>query len=156
MKARQLQTKIWRDSFYLNLSPDEKLLFVFYFTNEFVNVIHFYECPDQLTAFSTGIAIEKINEAKKSLGDKILFFKDYVLLKNAWRYEKYEGADNENAKVKLLSELADDVRRYYEANYTPLSDPRERDKNKNKNKNPYKNKNNISKKTIIKKDSPFE
>lgn len=140
MKARQLQTKIWRDSFFLKLTPIEKLLFVFYFTNEFVNVIHFYECPDSLTSFSTGLSIPEITKAKKTMNDRILFFKDHVLLKNAWKYERYEGEDNENAKLKLINELSPDVKKWYEANYTPLLHPSYRDKNKNKN--PYKNKNN--------------
>ncbi len=138
MKARQLQTKIWRDGFFLKLTPEGKLLFTFYLTNEFVNIIHLYECPDHLTSFSTGLSTEKINEVKKTFGNKILFFKDYVYLNNAWKYERYEGEDNDNAKEKLISELSADIKEWYEANHTPLLHPSYRDKNKNKNT--YKNK----------------
>ena len=140
MKARQLQTKIWRDSFFLKLPPEAKLLFIFYFANEFVNIIHLYECPDELTSFSTGFTIPKIKELKKLLTKSVLFYKDYVYLKNAWKYEQYTGKDNENAKLKLINELSADVKQQYEANYTPLLHPSYRDKNKNKNKNNNNNK----------------
>ena len=141
MKARQLQTKIWRDSFFIKLTPKEKLLFVFYFTNEFVNVIHFYECPDMVTSLSTGLTIAEITQIKKKIGKSILFFKDFVFLKNAWKYERYIGPDNENAKVKLIEELSNDVRDWYEANiYTPVTTPVYTPKNKNQYKNKNKDK----------------
>lgn len=136
MKARQLQTKIWRDSFFIKLEPKEKLLFMYYFTNEFVNVIHFYECPDIIASLSTGLTIPEITEIKKKINKSILFFKDFVFLKNAWKYEKYIGKDNENAKLKLIEELSPDVRTWYEANiYTPVYTPVYTPKNKNYNKN---------------------
>jgi hypothetical protein len=143
MKARQVQTKIWRDSYFMSLELDHKMLFIFYFTNEYINVLHCYECPDSLTSFSVGIPIPRIKEIKKHFeaNKKIMFKEDYVLLRNAWKYEQYTGKDNENAKEKLINELSDNVKQWYEANYTPLLHPSDRDKNKNKNKNPYKNKN---------------
>lgn len=139
MKARQIQTKIWRDSFYLGLPIEDKLLFMFYFTNEYVNVIHCYECPDMLTSFSTGLTIPQIIEIKKRLTKSIEFYKDYVYLKNAWKYERYEGADNENAKTKLINELSPDVRAWFEAKTTPLLHPSYTPKNKNKNYNKNQN-----------------
>ena len=136
MKARQIQTKIWRDSLFIKLTPNEKLLFIFYFTNEFVNVIHFYECPDIVASFSTGLPVSEIVNIKKKINTSILFIKDFVFLKNAWKYEKYSGSDNENAKLKLIEELSPDIRTWYEANtYTPVYTPVYTPKNKNYNKN---------------------
>jgi hypothetical protein len=155
MKARQLQTKVWRDGFFLKLSPSEKLLFVFYFTNEFVNIIHLYECPDHLTSFSTGLSVEEIKKAKSALTDKILFFEDYVFLKNAWKYERYEGTDNENAKAKLIDELSPNIKDWYKKNSTPLLHPSDRDKNKNKNKNYNKNRYPIIKEEVSPSEIPF-
>ena len=55
MKVRSFHTRIWTDSYFLSLSPQEKLLFLYYIFNERVNIIFCYECPDDVVRFETGI-----------------------------------------------------------------------------------------------------
>ena len=115
MKTRILYTKIWQDSFFVSLSPAEKLLFIYYLTNDQVNIIHFYECPDRRVIFETGItdSILQTSKIKLQTNKKIFFYKDYVFLVNAVRYESYTGEKNEEAKKKTTQLLSSDVLAWY-------------------------------------------
>ena len=116
MKTRILHTKIYSDNFFITLSPLEKFLFIYYITNESVNIIHCYECPNRKVQFDTGIntpIIEAFQRKMESAGK--MFFKDgYVLLKNADKYEKYNGELNDKAKLSLINELSIGIREWYE------------------------------------------
>ncbi len=122
MKTRILQTKFWIDSFVVTLTPEEKLIFNYYLTNDKVNIIHFYECSDRQVMFDTGVSTGVLQGCKDklTLNNKILFYKDFVLLINARKYEHYEGADNLKAKGVLLGQLSKDVLEFYKK-HTPLS-----------------------------------
>lgn len=115
MKTRILYTKIWQDSFFTSLSTEEKLVFIYYITNDHVNIIHFYECPDRTVIFETGITSTKLLNLKGKLqtDKKMFFYKDYVFLVNAVRYESYTGEKNEEAKRKTIQLLSNDVLAWY-------------------------------------------
>lgn len=103
MDARLFYTKFWDDSFIRELTPNEKLLFVYYLTNPRINIIHCYECSTSTTSYETGIPIEEVKKAndKFSKANKILFRNGLVYLVNAVRYQKYEGEKNEIHKQRL-------------------------------------------------------
>ena len=115
MKTRILHTKIWNDSFYMDLTPTEKLIFMYYITNDQVNIIHLYECSDKRVAFETGATIPQIQQAKDKFHNagKILSYRGYIYLYNASKYEQYSGELNEKAKRQLISQLDDKVRDWY-------------------------------------------
>lgn len=105
MMSRIMYTKIWKDEFFAELTPTEKLLFIYFITNERVNIIHCYEVTDREIAFDTGINRDTILKCKdkfQSMG-RIAFFNNYVFLVNAHKYETYKGERNEVAKAKLFS-----------------------------------------------------
>jgi hypothetical protein len=122
MKTRIIHTKFWIDSYVSTLTIEQKLIFLYYLTNDKVNIIHFYECPDRQVLFDTGVSTGVLQGCKKKFqkDNKILFFEDYVLLKNALRYERYEGSDNLKAKEKLIAQLSKEALKLYEES-TPLS-----------------------------------
>lgn len=126
MKTRIIQTKIWTDSFFLRLPYEEKYLFLYYLINPHVNIVHLYECPNVITSMETGLTIEIIEEVKSKFEEakKIFFYKDYVFLKNASKYEVYTGEMNEKAKCKLFNELSKDVLDWYNNLLcTPINTP---------------------------------
>jgi len=116
MKTRILHTKIYSDNFFIELSPLEKLLFIYYLTNESVNIIACYECPNKKTSFDTGIDTAKIRvfQEKAEKAGKMYFKDGYVFLKNAGKYENYTGELNDKAKKILISQLSIDIRNWYE------------------------------------------
>ena len=122
MKTRILHTKFWNDSFVSSLSPEEKLVFNYYLTNDKINIIHFYECSDRLVLFETGVSTGVLQGCKGKLSNakKILFFNDFVFIVNAYRYERYEGPDNVKAKERTLNQLSKECLSFYKE-HTPLS-----------------------------------
>ena len=115
MLTRILYTDIWLDQFFIGLTRDEKLLFIYFLTNERVNIIHLYQCPDRRIVADTGIDTPIIKKAKEKFEKaRKMFFKDgFIFLKNAHRYEKYEGPKNETAKSKLFSRLSKSILDWY-------------------------------------------
>ncbi len=111
MKTRIVHTKIWSDNYYVDLSPIEKFLFLYFLANENVNIIHCYECPDRKIVYDTGITKDQLEKAKQKFetSGKIYFNKGYVLLKNASKYEEYTGPLNEKAKDAAIKVLDRDI-----------------------------------------------
>jgi hypothetical protein len=61
---RQFHTHIWSDSWFAELKPDMKLLFIYLFSNERAAICGFYELPVRTISFETGLDREV---AKKGL-----------------------------------------------------------------------------------------
>src|SRR5579872_3566799 len=116
MKTRIVHTKIWQDDFVESLTVTQKLLFLYYLTNESVNLLHLYECSDRRVAFETGVAIADIQKAKEVFmhSGKIYFFKSYVYLKNADKYEDYTSDVHKKAKSTLLNTYSQETIEWYE------------------------------------------
>lgn len=115
MKTRILHSKFWKDSFVSTLSSDEKLLFVYLILNEHVNILHLYECSDREIMFDTGLDTKALQKAKETLqkAGKVYFFDGYVFLRNAHKYEEYNGPLHDKARDKILKELSEGVRKWY-------------------------------------------
>jgi hypothetical protein len=128
MKTRILHTKFWKDRFICSLTPVEKLLFNYFITNEYVNIIHIYELRDEQIILDTGIdrgilerCKEKFEKAKK------IFFKDgFVCLRNACKYESYTGDKNNECRIRLLRQLGQELSDYFN---TRIDTPMYRDYN---------------------------
>lgn len=115
MITRIVYTEIWQDDFFVGLNPNEKLLFIYFLTNESVNIIHLYKCGINRVKADTGIDTPIIQEAQRKFEEngKIYFKNGYVFLRNASRFEKYEGSKNEIAKQKLFARLSKDLIDWY-------------------------------------------
>lgn len=125
MKTRIVETKFWKDNYVVDLSPEEKLLYLFFLTSERVNILHCYEVTDREIAFDTGIDTPIIRGVKKKFekDGKLSFYKNYVCLINAYKYESYTGPLNENAKLKLLKQMNPDVEKWYRGIYRGIDTP---------------------------------
>lgn len=126
MITRLIYTEIWSDDFFMELSPDEKLLFIYFLTNERVNIIHLYQCPNTRIKADTGIDTPIIELSKKKFekAEKMYFKDGYVFLKNAHRYETYSGELNERAKIKLFGRLSKLIIEWYnKITDTPIDTP---------------------------------
>ena len=111
MKTRILHTKLWKDAFFSELSPTEKLIFMYFLTNEDMNILHIYECPDKKVMFDTGVTSTQLEASKLKFSQegKIHFYKGYVYVKNADKYEDYSGDRYDKAKETLKKQIGEDV-----------------------------------------------
>jgi hypothetical protein len=126
MKTRIIHTKFWKDDFVSSLTPEEKLIFNFYITNEGVNILHLYELPDREIIFYTGVSEATLKTAKEKLqkAGKLFFNDNFVFLKNADRYENFSGEKNDKAKVVILKEVPIKIKDWYnKIKNTPIDTP---------------------------------
>lgn len=126
MQSKPIYPKIWADDYFNNLEVDEKLLFIYYITNQRSTIIFVYECPDRVASFETGIARERVVEIRDKLDKdkKVRSYREYVYLVNSHRYEKYEGVNSDKAKYASFQRLPDDVKVWLTGiGYPPLIPP---------------------------------
>lgn len=128
MKNRLIETKFWKDSYIVNLSVEERLLYLYLITNERVNIIHCYEITEREVVFDTGIdrGIYSARKDKFQKDGKFTFYKEYVFINNADKYETYTGELNDRAKLKLEKQMPVDVLEWYRGIYTPLKGTRDK------------------------------
>lgn len=123
---RQIHTQIWRDNWFLDLEPDEKLLFIYLFSNDNSNLAGLYELHERIIQLETGLDKKRINEIVSKLeGDGKVFYRDGVV----WivNMQKYHSNAGEKVKrnIELIVESIPDCevkRKYSIANGIELED----------------------------------
>mgnify|MGYP001813570995 FL=1 len=60
---RQIHNQIWKDSWFLELESDRKLLFIYLFSNERSELSGVYELPMAVIAFETNLPVKTIKES---------------------------------------------------------------------------------------------
>ena len=78
---RQIHPEIWDDPFILDLTPDEKLLFIYMFSNARTSLCGLYEISIKQIMFHTGLeeqciisTIEKFEQAGKIINENHIYF----------------------------------------------------------------------------------
>lgn len=101
---RQIHTKIWKDEFFGELSPQHKLLFIYLFSNELSSVSGLYKIPLRVIAFETGLPPEEIMSglALFEQTGKIFYRDGTVWVKNLNRY-------NASTSPKLAARISADL-----------------------------------------------
>jgi len=99
---RQIHTQIWRDNWFLDLEPDEKLLFIYLFSNDNSNLAGLYELHERIVALETGLDLKRINEIVSKLeGDGKIFYRDGVV----WIVNMQKYHSNAGEKVRRSIEI---------------------------------------------------
>lgn len=110
-KLRSVNTRFWEDPFIEDLSPSEKLLFLYLLTNPLTNLLGVYEITVKRMSYDTGLAKENIQKALEGFQRvrKVLVIDNYIILPNFLKNQSL----NENMKVgviKLFKVLPDTLR----------------------------------------------
>ena len=85
---RQIHVSIWKDSWFCELSPDEKLLFIYFFSNESASMSGIYKITKKFISFETGISRERVDEILKKfeVDNKVFYEGDIVWVVNMPKY----------------------------------------------------------------------
>ena len=85
---RQVHTKIWKDAWFGELTPKQKLLFVYLFTNEQASLAGIYELPLRFIVFETGLTKKEVSEymAFFAKANKAYYQDEIVWVPNLPRY----------------------------------------------------------------------
>ena len=99
-KLRSISTAFWSDPFIEDLTPSQKLLFVYLITNEKTNMLGIYESSIRKMSFETGIKKDDIEKALKEFEDKnkVKYSNNYVVLINYMKHQNY----NTNMKKSAI------------------------------------------------------
>ena len=87
---RQIHTSIWKDEDFLDSTPEEKLLFIYFFSNESTTLSGLYKIPLRVIAFETNLSMDFIKTTLKKFEklEKIFYRDGMVFVKNFQKYNK--------------------------------------------------------------------
>lgn len=85
MKLRSVNTQFWNDPYIADLTAIEKLLFIYLFTNQFVELCGVYEIAIKRVAFDCGLDLSEVESiiGKFSKDGKIHRHGNWIVLMNA-------------------------------------------------------------------------
>ena len=101
-----INTRFWSDTYVANLDSLEKLLFLYFITNQYTNICGIYEIPIKQIALDTGIDrenLEKVLLPRFRKARKIYYFNGWVYIKNFLKHQKASG----NVKLGIENGLND-------------------------------------------------
>jgi hypothetical protein len=109
MKTRIVFTKIWKDTYFSNLSQLEQLTFLYLITNDSVGLTGIYELDDRSITSALKITQQQFNKIKEKFmtDKKISFFNGWIKIHNHDKYNNYSGIKNEiavNREISLISQ----------------------------------------------------
>jgi len=121
---RQIHTKIWKDGWFLDLTPYEKLIFIYLFSNERANLIGLYDLPLRVIEFETGVGMPLIKDTLYTLQEagKVYYEDGWVWVTNLL---KYNATNKDSPKIQThilntMEEIPDSaLKRRLIAYYTP-------------------------------------
>ena len=87
-KYRPVKTCFWSDDFISSLSPNAKLLYLYFLTNERTTLCGIYRLPIRYILFETGLLIGEVEEAMKELEAKTIYYNGWIIIKN---YKKHQS-----------------------------------------------------------------
>lgn len=102
-KTRGVNTRFWNDNFVREkLNPLDRYLFLYFLTNDHVNISGIYELPLSTMSFETGIKEDELKTMLKTLKPKILYIDRWVCIKN---FLKYQKTSSEKIQIGIRAEL---------------------------------------------------
>jgi len=101
MKTRIIHTKVWRDGWFVNLSKEAKLLWIYLLTNDKINISGFYEITDRELEFDLGFKVDK--DITDQLKPKAIFCMGWVFIQNIEKYNSYRNSPkNQTAFIREI------------------------------------------------------
>jgi hypothetical protein len=116
MSKRFSDTEKWKDAWFIDLSPQAKILFLFFC--DCCDLAGFYERHDKTISFHTGIILTELPEVYKELEKSVVLDNGIIWVKNFIKHQKNLPLNMINNSHKTIVELliyrADLFGSYYE------------------------------------------
>lgn len=106
---RQIHTSIWKDDWFMDLTPEAKLLFIYLFSNEQASMGGLYKLPLKVIAFETGLdlgLIEQVLDEFEQAG-KVEYEGGVVWVRNMPKYHEARSAQQITRVNKDVEAIAD-------------------------------------------------
>jgi hypothetical protein len=113
MKLRSINTRIWDDSWISELSPNEKLVWLYLLTNPLTNLIGVYEITLKRIAFDTGLSIDSVREAIEGFQrqKKAFYYENHIMLVNFYANQSMNPKMIIGAK-KVFDDLPENIKNH--------------------------------------------
>lgn len=114
MKTRIIYTKFWTDNYISNLNHREKLAFIYFITNEKVNICGIYELTDKYIKMDLSLSQGELDKIKQKFTKdrKFIFINGWIKIINFELYNNFTGMLNEKAKEKELALIPEKIKEY--------------------------------------------
>ena len=101
---RQIHVKIWKDNWFLDLHPEEKLLWIYLFSNDLTNLSGIYQISQKIIAFETGLDYRWVDDALKNLQaqGKLEYEDGYIWIK---KLRKYHETSSPKVQIRIQKDL---------------------------------------------------
>lgn len=99
-KLRSISTSVWSDVWFEELTPDQKLIWIYLITNDKTNMLGIYEASSKKISFETGIKKNDVDNALKQFENdgKVLYRHSRVILVNFLKHQNF----NTNMKKSAI------------------------------------------------------
>lgn len=101
---RLVNTNFWKDTYVIDLTPTEKLLFLYFLTNPRTSLSGVYEISTREVAFDTGIPEVQVEKAlvKFVADEKMYFERGWIVLRNFVRHQRF----NESIRAGVYKSIS--------------------------------------------------
>lgn len=89
MKTRIIHTRVWQDNWFVTLNRSSRFIFIYLLTCESNNICGVFELPDRNIMFDVAVNQSELDQAKKDLKEKIIFYDGWVKILNTQKYNNY-------------------------------------------------------------------
>ena len=102
---RNIHTRIWTDAWFCELNPEDKLLFIYLFSNPNASVSGMYELPKRNISIDTGLPIEKVSSILDgfSAAGKVYYSDGIVWVVNLKKYN--DSGDGLKIQERIRKDL---------------------------------------------------
>lgn len=110
-KLRSINTNVWDDVWFVELEPEEKLIWLYLLTNPLTNLIGIYEISKKKIQFDTGIeSFERVSKALERFekDGKAFYFSNHIILVNFFANQSYNTNMLTGAK-NMFNELPNEL-----------------------------------------------
>jgi len=110
-KLRSVSTGFWSDPFVEELTPSQKLLFLYLITNEKTNMLGIYEVSTRKMSFETGMKKDEIEKALKTFEKlrKVKYTGNYVILVNYMKHQNF-NTNMKKSAIDIYNELPKELK----------------------------------------------
>lgn len=110
-KLRSVSTAFWSDPFIEDLTPSEKLLFLYLITNDKTNMLGIYEVSIKKISFDTGLNKDVIEKALKEFErlSKVKYIKNHIVLINFMKHQNY-NTNMKKSAIDIYNCLPNDLK----------------------------------------------
>lgn len=119
---RQINTAIWKDEDFMEFTLAEKLLFVYFFSNDSTTLSGVYKISKKVIQFETRLSMRSIDKALQKFEEleKIYYRDGVVFVVNFQKYNKAEGYKNDISKKNDIDSIEDgEIKALYMDYYHP-------------------------------------